>query len=67
MSFWLAALIAGAVLILAAAAFAAVDETIAALESKTDLLAPIKDTAMGLGSLGVAVTAIMRSESEPGG
>jgi Putative Actinobacterial Holin-X, holin superfamily III len=40
-----------------------VDETIAALEQKTDLLAPMKDTAIGLGSLGVAVSAIVRSES----
>ena len=37
-----------------------IDETIAALERKTDLLPPLRDTALGLGSLGVAVAAIVR-------
>lgn len=37
-----------------------VDETLSALEHKTDLVAPIRDTALGLGSLGIAVTSIVR-------
>jgi len=39
-----------------------VDETLSALEHKTDLVAPIRDTALGLGSLGVAVSSIVRSD-----
>jgi hypothetical protein len=38
-------------------------ETIAALEQKTDLIGPIKDTAVGLGSLGVTISSILRNES----
>ncbi|HLX26220.1 MAG TPA: phage holin family protein [Candidatus Cybelea sp.] len=40
-----------------------VAQDVAALEQKTDLLAPIRDTALGLGSLGVAMSAIARSQS----
>ena len=42
-----------------------VDETMRALEHKTDLVAPLRDTAFGLGSLGVAVSAIVRSGEHP--
>jgi hypothetical protein len=38
-----------------------VEQTLAALEHKTDLVAPMRDTALGLGSLGVAVSAIVRA------
>ncbi len=41
-----------------------VEETIAALEQKKDLVAPIRDTALGLGSLGVALGSIVRRESD---
>jgi len=40
-----------------------VAQDVAALEQKTDLLAPIRDTALGLGSLGVALSAIVRSQN----
>jgi len=40
------------------------DETLSALERKTDLVAPMRDTALGLGSLGVALAAIVRSDKE---
>jgi hypothetical protein len=43
-----------------------VRETVAALERKTDLVAPIKETVFGLGSLGVAVSAIVRAGNENG-
>jgi hypothetical protein len=39
-----------------------VEETIAALEQK-NLFSPIRDTALGLGSLGVALGSIVRSKS----
>lgn len=39
-----------------------VAETIAALEQKTDVVAPLRDTAFGLGSMGVALGAIARSQ-----
>lgn len=39
-----------------------IDETIAALEQKSDLLPPLRDSALALGSLGVAVGAIIRNE-----
>ncbi len=38
-----------------------IDQTMRALEHKTDLVAPLRDTALGLGSLGVAVSAIVRA------
>jgi hypothetical protein len=38
-----------------------VDLTIAALERKTDLIVPMRDTAFGMGSIGVALSAIARS------
>jgi|HubBroStandDraft_4_1064222.scaffolds.fasta_scaffold00011_57 hypothetical protein len=41
------------------------DETLSALENKTDLVAPVRDTAFGLGSLGVAVSAIVRTSPSP--
>ena len=41
------------------------DETLAALEHKTDLAGPVRETALGLGSLGVAVTAIARTSPTP--
>lgn len=41
------------------------DETLSALEHKTDLVAPLRDTAFGLGSLGVAVSAIVRTSRTP--
>jgi len=41
-----------------------VEGTIAALEQKKDLVSPIRDTALGLGSLGVALASIVRSERD---
>jgi hypothetical protein len=38
-----------------------VQQTTAALERKSDLLSPMRDTALGLGSIGVALGAIARS------
>jgi ABC-type multidrug transport system fused ATPase/permease subunit len=38
-----------------------VQQTTAALERKSDLLSPMRDTALGLGSIGVALGAIVRS------
>ncbi|HEX4012503.1 MAG TPA: phage holin family protein [Candidatus Cybelea sp.] len=35
--------------------------TLAALENKSDLVGPLRDTAFGLGSLGIAVAAIVRN------
>lgn len=40
------------------------DETLSALEHKTDLVVPMRDTALGLGSLGIAVSAIVRGDRE---
>ena len=40
------------------------DETLSALERKSDLMGPIRDTALGLGSLGVAMSAIVRNDSD---
>jgi hypothetical protein len=40
-----------------------IGQTLAALERKTDLVAPIRDTALGLGSLGVTLVSIARSGS----
>ncbi len=37
-----------------------VGQTVSALEQKTDLVAPLRDTALSLGSLGVAMGAIVR-------
>ena len=39
-----------------------VAETMTALEQKTDVVAPLRDTALGLGSIGVALNAIARSD-----
>lgn len=39
-----------------------VAETMTALEQKTDVIAPLRDTALGLGSMGVALSAIARSD-----
>ena len=39
-----------------------VKQTTAALERRGDLLSPIRDTAFGLGSIGVTLAAIARSE-----
>ena len=41
-----------------------IDDTLDALETKTDLVKPIKDTVIGLGSVGVAVTAIVRDQTD---
>jgi len=41
-----------------------IDETLSALEQKTDLVTPMRDTALGLGSLGVAIGAIVRNQEE---
>lgn len=41
-----------------------VGQTIAALERKTDLVSPIRDTALGLGSLGVTLGAIARGGND---
>ncbi|MFY9737490.1 MAG: phage holin family protein [Candidatus Cybelea sp.] len=38
-----------------------IGQTLAALERKTDLVAPIRDTALGLGSLGVTLFSIART------
>jgi Flp pilus assembly protein TadB len=38
-----------------------IGQTLAALERKTDLVAPIRDTALGLGSLGVTLSSIVRA------
>jgi uncharacterized membrane protein YqjE len=40
------------------------DGTLSALERKTDLVAPMRDTALGLGSLGVAMSSIIRSDND---
>jgi len=43
-----------------------VEQTVAALERKTDLVAPIRDTALGLGSLAVTLSSIVRAgNNEP--
>jgi Putative Actinobacterial Holin-X, holin superfamily III len=43
-----------------------VEQTLAALERKTDLVAPIRDTALGLGSLAVTLSSIVRAgNNEP--
>ena len=43
-----------------------VEQTLAALERKTDLVAPIRDTALGLGSLAVTLSSIVRGgNNEP--
>jgi Putative Actinobacterial Holin-X, holin superfamily III len=36
-------------------------QTTSALEQKSDLLSPIRDTALGIGSMGVALNAIVRA------
>jgi len=36
-------------------------QTTAALEQKSDLLSPMRDTALGIGSMGVALNAIVRA------
>jgi hypothetical protein len=42
------------------------EQTVAALERKTDLVAPIRDTALGLGSLAVTLSSIVRAgNNEP--
>ncbi len=41
-----------------------ISQTMAALEQKTDLLRPMRDTAIGLTSLGAAMSAIVRSKNE---
>jgi hypothetical protein len=38
-----------------------IGQTLAALERKTDLVAPIRDTALGLGSLAVTLSSIVRA------
>jgi hypothetical protein len=38
-----------------------IGQTLAALERKTDLVGPIRDTALGLGSLGVTLSSIVRA------
>ncbi|HEY4432920.1 MAG TPA: phage holin family protein [Candidatus Cybelea sp.] len=40
------------------------DQTLRALEHKSDLVGPLRDTALGLGSLGIAVSSIVRGASE---
>ncbi|HEY6485563.1 MAG TPA: phage holin family protein [Candidatus Cybelea sp.] len=40
------------------------DQTLNALEHKSDLVGPLRDTALGLGSLGIAVSSIVRGASE---
>ena len=44
---------------------ARIEESLVALDLKTDLLTPLRDTAVGLGSLGAAVAAILRANKEP--
>jgi hypothetical protein len=39
-----------------------VAQTMTALEQKTDLIAPLRDTALGFGAMGVALSAIARSK-----
>jgi hypothetical protein len=39
-----------------------IEETLTALEHKSDLLQPLRDTAVGVGALGVAVANIVREE-----
>ena len=39
-----------------------VAETMTALEQKTDIIAPLRDTALGLESMGIALGAIARSD-----
>jgi hypothetical protein len=41
-----------------------VDQTITALSHKTDILSPLRETAFGLGSLGVAVSALVRNDKD---
>ncbi|HEX3370291.1 MAG TPA: phage holin family protein [Candidatus Cybelea sp.] len=41
------------------------DQTLRALEHKSDLVGPLRDTALGLGSLGIAVSSIVRGATEP--
>jgi hypothetical protein len=41
-----------------------IEQTIAALERRKDIIGPMRDTALGLGSLGVALNAMARGGSE---
>jgi hypothetical protein len=41
-----------------------VDQTITALSHKTDILSLLRETAFGLGSLGVAVSALVRNDKD---
>jgi hypothetical protein len=38
-----------------------IQQSMSALERKTDIVAPLRDTALGLGSLGVSLSAIVRA------
>jgi uncharacterized membrane protein YqjE len=41
-----------------------IDETLTALERKNDLMQPLRDTAVGMGALGVAVANIVRADAK---
>jgi uncharacterized membrane protein YqjE len=41
-----------------------IDETLTALERKNDLVQPLRDTAVGVGALGVAVANIVRADAK---
>jgi uncharacterized membrane protein YqjE len=41
-----------------------IDETLTALERKNDLVQPLRDTAVGMGALGVAVANIVRADAK---
>jgi hypothetical protein len=43
-----------------------IDESVMALERKSDLLPPLRDTAMSVGSLGVALAALLRDKRANG-
>jgi uncharacterized membrane protein YqjE len=40
-----------------------IEETLTALERKSDIVQPLRDAAVGMGALGVAVTNIVREEA----
>jgi len=43
-----------------------IDESVMALERKNDLLPPLRDTAMSVGSLGVALAGVLRDKNANG-
>jgi len=42
-----------------------IEESLTALERKNDLVQPLRDTAIGMGALGVAVANIVREDTRP--